>query len=66
MFSNILPYAKTELISGAERYAGAHTYTLGRDILDNISIFIILFIVISVFIGVCVYEYKKEKRKKRY
>lgn len=66
MFSNILPYVKTELISGAERYAGAHIYTAERDVLDNISIFIILFLVISVFIGVCVYEYKKEKRKKRY
>lgn len=66
MLYNFLVNAGSGLISGAERYAGAHSYTANRSAFDHISIFAIIFTVLSVFIVVCVLEYIKEKNKDRY
>lgn len=58
--------ASSELISGAERYAGAHSYTTSKGSFDHLSIFLILFSLLCVFIVICAFEYKKEKNKDRY
>lgn len=66
LLSRVNINATSEMISGAERYAGVHNYTMSKGAYDHYSIFIILFIVISIFIVVCAIEYKKEKNKDRY
>lgn len=65
-FLNNFYVKSSELISGAERYAGVHGYTSSKGSFDHLSIFFILFSLLCVFIVICAFEYKKEKNKDRY
>lgn len=66
MFSNLSFIMKTEIVTGAERYAVAHKYLSSKIGIGSIGIYIALGILLTSFIGYCCLEYRKMKKRSRY
>lgn len=66
MFSDLSFLMKTEIVTGAERYAVAHKYLSSKAGIGSIGIYVVIGLLLTSFIGFCCFEYRKMKRRDRY